>query len=283
MAALSHTQSSWEQIISELRGRRIVALTGAGCSTESGIPDYRGPETRRRARNPIKIGQFLRSPEGRQRYWARAAVGWRKFDAKQPNLAHRALATLEKTGHVLGVITQNVDRLHQDAGSQRVVELHGALSEVRCLECGDLTGRNALQAHLMRLNPALERLSGVRMAPDGDADLPEAWVHDFQVPGCHRCQGPLKPNVVFFGESVPSQVLDDALKLFGQAEALLVVGTSLAVFSGLRFVRKAAQRGLPIVMFNLGSPERGSECITHFWDGMAGESLSRLVDDLLID
>ncbi|MEC8022659.1 MAG: NAD-dependent protein deacetylase [Myxococcota bacterium] len=265
-----------------LRGRKIVVLTGAGCSTESGIPDYRGPETKRRARNPIKIGEFLRSEEGRRKYWARAAVGWRKFDSKRPNPAHEALAVLEKTGHVLGVITQNVDRLHQYAGSRRVVELHGALSEVRCLECGDITSRNALQAKLMKLNPHFARLRDIQMAPDGDAEVPESLVSGFDVPSCNRCGGPLKPNVVFFGESVPRRVLDDALELYGEAEALLVIGTSLAVFSGLRFVRKAAAEGMPVVMMNLGHPERGFDCVTHFWDQAAGESLPRLVDDLLV-
>ena len=273
--------TSWEEIVDALRGRRIVALTGAGCSTESGIPDYRGPETRRRARNPIRIGEFLRSEEGRRRYWARAAVGWRKFDAKQPNAGHRALSTLEQTGHVVGVITQNVDRLHHDAGSRRVVELHGSLSEVRCLECGDLTSRNALQAELMRRNPHFAELRDVAMAPDGDADLPDAWIDGFKVPSCHRCGGPLKPNVVFFGESVPQVVLSDALALFAEAEVLLVVGTSLAVFSGLRFIRKAAGRSMPVVMLNLGRPERGFECITHFWEETSGTSLPRLVDSLL--
>ncbi len=282
MHLVSSNASGWNAIVDVLRGRKIVVLTGAGCSTESGIPDYRGPETKRRARNPIKIGEFLRSEEGRRKYWARAAVGWRKFDSKRPNPAHEALAVLEKTGHVLGVITQNVDRLHQYAGSRRVVELHGALSEVRCLECGDITSRNALQAKLMKLNPHFARLRDIQMAPDGDAEVPESLVSDFDVPSCNRCGGPLKPNVVFFGESVPRRVLDDALELYGEAEALLVIGTSLAVFSGLRFVRKAAAEGMPVVMMNLGHPERGFDCVTHFWDQAAGESLPRLVDDLLV-
>ena len=282
MHLVNSNASGWNAIVDVLRGRKIVVLTGAGCSTESGIPDYRGPETKRRARNPIKIGEFLRSEEGRRKYWARAAVGWRKFDSKRPNPAHEALAVLEKTGHVLGVITQNVDRLHQYAGSRRVVELHGALSEVRCLECGDITSRNALQAKLMKLNPHFARLRDIQMAPDGDAEVPESLVSGFDVPSCNRCGGPLKPNVVFFGESVPRRVLDDALELYGEAEALLVIGTSLAVFSGLRFVRKAAAEGMPVVMMNLGHPERGFDCVTHFWDQAAGESLPRLVDDLLV-
>jgi NAD-dependent SIR2 family protein deacetylase len=182
---------------------------------------------------------------------------------------------------VLGVITQNVDGLHHDAGSRRVVELHGNLSQVRCLECGDLTSRNALQAKLLRLNPHFADMREVAMAPDGDAELPDAWINGFRVPSCHRCGGPLKPNVVFFGESVPREVLDEAMTLFYEADALLVVGTSLAVFSGLRFVRKAAARDMPVVMLNLGYPERGLECITHFWEGASGSSLSRLVDALL--
>ncbi|MCB9796850.1 MAG: NAD-dependent deacetylase, partial [Alphaproteobacteria bacterium] len=183
-----------------LRGRRVLALTGAGCSTESGIPDYRGPETARRARNPIRFQDFVKSPEGRQRYWARSFVGWPRIAEARPNAGHRALAALEQRGLLSGLITQNVDRLHQAAGSRAVIELHGALAEVICLGCGRLSKRADLQARLAALNPGFGRRDA-EAAPDGDADLIE--VTDFQVAGCGQCGGDLKPHVVFFGENVP--------------------------------------------------------------------------------
>ncbi|MET0403984.1 MAG: Sir2 family NAD-dependent protein deacetylase, partial [Cystobacter sp.] len=181
-----------------LRGRRVVVLTGAGCSTESGIPDYRGPGTRARARNPIQHREFLSRPEVRARYWARSLIGWPRFSAARPNAAHQALAALEDAGHVLGLITQNVDRLHHAAGSRRVTELHGALARVRCLECGVLEPREHLQERLLVLNPGFSAGSA-ESRPDGDAELHEEWVRAFQVAGCLHCDGTLKPDVVFFG------------------------------------------------------------------------------------
>ncbi|GAB4515578.1 MAG: hypothetical protein Tsb0020_34180 [Haliangiales bacterium] len=258
-----------------LTGRRVVALTGAGCSTESGIPDYRGPETRRRARNPIQFRAFVGDPESRSRYWARSFVGWPKLHQARPNPAHEALEALERAGHLAGLITQNVDRLHHAAGSRRVVELHGALTEVRCLDCGVLEDRSALQRRLAKLNPGFAP-SARELAPDGDAELARAgaW-RDFAVPTCLACGGVLKPNVVFFGEHVPRAVVDDAWALFAQADALLVVGSSLAVFSGYRFVRRAAQDKLPIAIVNLG-PTRGDEYAAVRVDAHAGTALPAL-------
>ena len=252
-----------DALVSRLRGRRVVALVGAGCSTASGIPDYRGPETRRRARNPIQFQTFIGDDAGRQRYWARSVVGWPRFRAAQPNPAHRALAALEQAGAVRGLITQNVDRLHHAAGSERVVELHGALHEVICLSCRAVEPRDALQERLLALNPGWERSAAaqrVEQAPDGDAELPAELVAGFRVAACRRCCGVLKPKVVFFGENVPPDVTADAWSLFDEGEALLVVGSSLTVFSGYRFVRKAAHRGIPVAVVNLG-PTRGDPLV----------------------
>lgn len=255
-----------EALVALLGGRRVVGLVGAGCSTASGIPDYRGPETRRRARNPIQYQTFVGEDAGRQRYWARAMVGWPRFRASRPNPAHLALAALERAGVVSGLITQNVDRLHHAAGSERVVELHGALHEVICLSCAAVESRDSLQERLLALNPDWHRavLEGqdeqAEQAPDGDAELPAERVAGFRVAGCRRCGGVLKPKVVFFGENVPPDVTARAWSLFDEGEVLLVVGSSLTVFSGYRFVRKAAQRGVPVALVNLG-PTRGDPLI----------------------
>ena len=242
-------------LVELLRGREVVALVGAGCSTASGIPDYRGPETRRRARNPIQIQAFLGDDAGRQRYWARAVVGWPRFRASRPNAAHAALAALEHAGAIRGLITQNVDRLHHAAGSRRVVELHGALHEVVCLQCGAVEPRDAVQARLLALNPGWDG-ARVEAAPDGDAELPSELVRGFRVAGCERCDGVLKPKVVFFGENVPPDVTAAAWSLYEEGQVLLVVGSSLTVFSGYRFVRRAAKDGMPVALLNLG-PTRG--------------------------
>lgn len=244
-----------QALVELLRGRRVVALVGAGCSTASGIPDYRGPETRRRARNPIQIQAFLGDDAGRQRYWARAVVGWPRFRASRPNAAHEALAALEHAGVLRGLITQNVDRLHHAAGSRRVVELHGALHEVVCLACGHTEPRDAVQERLLALNPGFDG-ARVEIAPDGDAELPTAMIEGFRVAGCGRCDGVLKPKVVFFGENVPADVTAAAWSLYEEGEVLLVVGSSLTVFSGYRFVRRAAKEGMPVALVNLG-PTRG--------------------------
>ena len=234
-----------------------VVLTGAGCSTESGIPDYRGAGRPARPNSPIQHSAFLRDPLVRRRYWARATLGWDRFSRAGPNRAHRALAALERAGVVVGVITQNVDRLHQAAGSARVVELHGALADVICLDCGAREGRADLQPRLLAANPGW--LDGAALSnPDGDADLPAERVSDFRVVGCSACGGTLKPEVVFFGGSVAPPVLASAWELFGEATTLLVVGSSLAVFSGFRFARRAAELGLRMAIVNLG-PTRADE------------------------
>lgn len=252
-----------DALVELLRGRRVVGLVGAGCSTASGIPDYRGPRpdgtARDEARTPIQYRTFVGDDAGRRRYWARAVVGWPRFRDSRPNSAHTALAALERAGALRGLITQNVDRLHHAAGSQRVVELHGALHEVECLSCRGVESRDSLQARLLALNPGWDRFAA-EQAPDGDAELPAEVIEGFVLASCQRCGGVLKPRVVFFGENVPPDVTAAAWSLFDEAEVLLVVGSSLTVFSGFRFVRKAAQRGVPTAVVNLG-PTRGDPLV----------------------
>jgi NAD-dependent deacetylase sirtuin 4 len=251
------------------RHRRIVALTGAGCSTESGIPDYRG-EGRPRRRAPVQFREFVGSEATRRRYWARSLAGWPTLANARPNDAHRALAALEERGAIAGVITQNVDGLHAAAGSRRVVELHGAIARVRCLACGALATRAELQERLRARNP--DWTATAAPAPDGDADVDDAAFERFAVEPCRRCDGVLKPDVVFFGENVPRATVDDAWALFDRAELLLVVGSSLAVFSGYRFVLRARERGVPIAIVNRG-PTRADDLAAVRLDGLAGAIL----------
>ena len=267
----------FRELLRTMSCARTVVLTGAGCSTESGIPDYRGPETRRRARSPITFQQYTANDETQRRYWARSAVGWPKIRTAKPNAAHDALARLEAAGHINGIITQNVDRLHHGAGSQRVVELHGALQEVICLTCGALECRDELQQRLLAANPEF-RVETATFAPDGDADV-EVDLREFEVPACLECGGRLKPNVVFFGENVPPPVVESAWSLFDEAEALLVVGSSLTVYSGLRFVKRATERHLPVAIVNLG-PTRGDDAAWVRIDARAGRVLSDLAHAL---
>jgi NAD+-dependent protein deacetylase sirtuin 4 len=266
-----------DELAALLGGRRFVALTGAGCSTESGIPDYRG-QGRAGPRNPIQHDAFLRRPEVRQRYWARATVGWSRFSAARPNAAHRALAALEEAGHLAGIITQNVDRLHHAAGSRRVVELHGALAEVRCLGCGAVAPRGEVHARLVDENPGwLDHAAAV--SPDGDAELSDDAVAAFRIVTCSRCDGVLKPDVVFFGGTVGEPTMTAAWSLFGEGEALLVVGSSLAVYSGFRFARRAHELGIPVALVNDG-PTRADQLADVRLAARAGAALPLLVQAL---
>jgi NAD+-dependent protein deacetylase sirtuin 4 len=245
-----------------LRGKRVVALTGAGCSTESGIPDYRGPGTRQ-VRKPVQYQEFVRSSETRARYWARSVVGWSRVSGAAPNSGHQALAQLENAGAICGVITQNVDGLHHAAGSRRVVELHGSLAMVRCLSCGARTPRSDFQNALVERNPQwAERVRGLQTVsvPDGDADVDPSFYATFEVPAC-ACGGIMKPDVVFFGENVPRETVDQAWQLFERGDCLLVIGSSLTVYSGRRFIYRAQQQGVPIGIINLG-PTRADEVAT---------------------
>lgn len=268
-----------EDLARLIAGRRVALLTGAGCSTESGIPDYRGPETRKRARNPILYNEFMGGEPQRARYWARSMVGWRKMGSAAPNAAHRAMAAMEQAGLAAGLITQNVDGLHGRAGSRRVVELHGAIGRVRCMGCEARSERAALQERLEALNPEWVGLEAAS-APDGDAELEAARYEGFVVPVCQACGGVLKPDVVFFGESVPKPVVEAAWAILDGADALLVVGSSLTVYSGYRFVREAARRGVPVGILNIGETRGDAEAAVRV-EAMAGEAMPRLVEALL--
>jgi len=270
-----------ERIAELLRGRRIVVLAGAGCSTESGIPDYRGTGAPRR-RAPVQYQEFVRNPSARARYWARSTIGWPRMRAARPNDGHRALARMEHAGYVTGVITQNVDGLHHAAGSRRVVELHGSLSVVRCIECGAAVDRDAFQHALVALNadwPPLIANHVIASAPDGDADLDDDTLESFRVPECTECAGIMKPHVVFFGENVPAHVINEAWSVFEQGDVLLVTGSSLAVYSGRRFIYRACQAGVPIAIINRG-PTRADDVAAVKVDGSLGTVLPAVADAL---
>ncbi|MGH1343392.1 MAG: NAD-dependent protein deacetylase [Nannocystales bacterium] len=265
------------QLVALLRGRRFATLTGAGISTDSGIPDYRGPKTRNQPRNPIQHREFAQSPATRRRYWARATRGWPRFAAAVPNAGHRALRQLQDLGVVTGLITQNVDGLHHAAGST-ALELHGSLHEVSCLACGAEEARASVHARMVERNPSFEaHVLGV--APDGDVDLGAEAVQGFDVAPCLRCGGPLKPSVVFFGGAVPRVTVGAAYAIVDAADALLVVGSSLTVFSGYRFVRRAEARGIPVAIVNLGVT-RGDPHADLRIDASAGAVLAGLVAGL---
>jgi NAD-dependent SIR2 family protein deacetylase len=233
------------------RHRRLFVLTGAGCSTSSGIPDYRDADGQWKRLRPVTVQAFIGDEATRRRYWARSLIGWRRFSRARPNGAHRALARLEARGGIELLLTQNVDRLHQAAGSARVIDLHGRLDWVRCLGCGRRTSRDEVQEELGRLNAGWLDLTAAD-APDGDADLDSADFSSFEVPPCRLCGGVIKPDVVFFGENVPRDRVDAATRHLDEADAMLIVGSSLMVYSGFRFVERAAGAGKPIAAVNLG-------------------------------
>jgi NAD-dependent deacetylase sirtuin 4 len=270
---------AFDALVALIERGGCVALTGAGISTESGIPDYRGAGRPARIGSPIQHAAFLRDPAVRRRYWARATIGWERFSQAAPNRAHRALAALEREGLVRGVITQNVDRLHHAAGSSRVVELHGALADVACLACGAREARSSVQARLVAENPGWLGLTATTN-PDGDAELSAERVAEFRVVGCRACEGTIKPDVVFFGGSVAPSVLAAAWELFDEGATLLVVGTSLAVFSGFRFARRAAERGVPMAIVNLGPTRADALGPRARVQGTAGDVLTRLAERL---
>jgi NAD-dependent SIR2 family protein deacetylase len=230
---------------------KLFVLTGAGCSTDSGIPDYRDADGGWKRAQPVTLQAFTQDPLTRRRYWARSLIGWKQIGHAKPNEAHRALARLEQQGNVELLVTQNVDRLHHAAGSVNVVDLHGRIDLVRCLDCWRVQPRSELQDELITLNPQWAQLDA-RVAPDGDADLVGLDFSTFEVPPCSYCAGMLKPDVVFFGESVPKERVEKAMHHLQQADAMLVVGSSLMVYSGFRFAQAAAAAGKPIAAVNLG-------------------------------
>lgn len=230
----------------------VTVLTGAGVSTASGIPDYRDASGKWKAAAPIQFAEFAGSDDARRRYWARSYIGWQRFGQAQPNDAHRSLAKLEAAGKIDTLITQNVDKLHTRAGSERVIDLHGDLSQVRCLDCSATLHRTRYQDRLAAANPDWHaRVFQYR--PDGDAELAEASYDRFEVPGCTACGGRVKPDVVMFGENVPGERVAEAMAAVDRADALLVVGSSLMVYSGFRFARRAHEAGKPIAIVNRGA------------------------------
>jgi NAD-dependent SIR2 family protein deacetylase len=233
------------------RHRRLLVITGAGCSTDSGIPDYRDANGEWKRTPPVTYQAFVGDLLTRQRYWARSLIGWRSFGRARPNAAHHALARLEQAGKFALLLTQNVDGLHQAAGSKKVIDLHGRLDEVRCLACELRLSRSEFQARLTSLNSAWAQLHAA-IAPDGDADLEADDFSGFNIAPCPRCGGMLKPDVVFFGENVPRPRVAAAMQGLDEADAVLVVGSSLMVFSGYRFVHAAARAGKPVAAINMG-------------------------------
>jgi NAD-dependent SIR2 family protein deacetylase len=265
------------RLLAVLAGRRVAVLTGAGISTDSGIPDYRGPDSP--PSNPMTIRQFTSDPMFRQRYWARNHVGWRHMDKTSPNAGHRALAALERAGIVTGVITQNVDLLHTKAGSRMVVNLHGSYAQVICLDCGHTMTRAHLASLLEAANPDFDAdADKLAVAPDADAMV--ADTSSFRIVDCPSCRGMLKPDIVYFGENVPKDRVGQAYSLIDNADALLVAGSSLTVFSGYRFVRHASARGIPIAIVNRGRT-RGDDLATVKVDAGCSPILTLMADELV--
>ncbi|MFF8963103.1 NAD-dependent protein deacetylase [Streptomyces globisporus] len=267
-----------EPVAEALRGGDVLILSGAGISTESGIPDYRGEGGSLSRHTPMTYQDFTADDGARRRYWARSHLGWRTFGRARPNAGHRAVAAFGRQGLLSGVITQNVDGLHQAAGSEDVVDLHGRLDRVVCLSCGAFSPRREL-AH--RLEAANEGFAPVASSlnPDGDADLTDEQVGDFRVVPCAACGGVLKPDVVFFGEAVPPQRVEHCRTLVGEARTLLVLGSSLTVMSGLRFVRQAAGAGTPVLIVNRDATRGDRHAVTRIALPL-GSALTAVADRL---
>jgi NAD-dependent SIR2 family protein deacetylase len=260
-------------------GGDVVVLSGAGLSTDSGIPDYRGATGSLRRHTPMTYQTFTRDPRGRHRYWARSFVGWRQIRGARPNAGHAAVADLQRAGLLSGVITQNVDGLHQAAGTRDVVELHGGLDRTICLACGDVADRGVLDARLRAANPEFGPRTD-EINPDGDAELPDEVLDGFVMVDCGACGGgPLKPDVVFFGETVPRDRVDTCFDLVDNARSLLVLGSSLTVMSGYRFVLRAAKLGIPVAVVTVG-PTRGDAKADVRLDAPLGVVLPGLVSRL---
>jgi NAD-dependent SIR2 family protein deacetylase len=258
---------------------RVFVLTGAGCSTASGIPDYRDEDGEWKRRPPVMYQAFRAQASTYRRYWARAYAGWPRFTAAEPGAAHHAFAAWERAGSLARLVTQNVDGLHQRAGSRAVIDLHGRLDEVVCLGCGDRTSRASVQAAMTRANSrdtTGAAASAPVVAPDGDADIDDAAIERFEAPRCERCGGLLKPDVVFFGENVPSARYEGARDALAGADALLVAGSSLMVYSGFRFVNQAHEAGLPIAIINRGRT-RGDALADLKVEGDVGTVLTQVV------
>jgi NAD-dependent SIR2 family protein deacetylase len=275
-ALVSVEDGAIDEAVSVVRGRKAAVLTGAGVSTDSGIPDYRGEGAPKQ--HPMSFSDFLQSHRHRQRYWLGSHMGWSRFAAAEPNRGHHAIAWAEEASLFSGVVTQNVDALHHKAGSLRVVDLHGRLDKVRCIHCGQSFTRQSIAATIENLNPWLEHqdISGA-IKPDGDVDV--AVTGDFVVPSCDMCEGVLKPEVIFFGEFVPSGVFDQAASLISRSDALVVAGSSLVVNTGMRLVNLAHKKRIPIVVINRG-PTKADRLATVRIDAGTSETLEALVEGL---
>ncbi|MET7471959.1 NAD-dependent protein deacetylase [Micromonospora sp. NPDC005599] len=270
---------AFEELTRLVAAGGVVVLSGAGLSTESGIPDYRGPSGAARRHTPMTYQEFTRDPLARRRYWARSHLGWQMIARAAPNDGHRAVARLQAAGLLGGIITQNVDGLHTAAGATGVIELHGRLDEVTCLDCGNATGRDELHRRLSEANRGFDARVA-RVNPDGDVDLPDEAVAGFRTVDCGICgTGMLKPDVVFFGETVPAPRVADCFALVELARALLVLGSSLTVMSGRRFVLRAARHGVPVAIVNQGVT-RGDGYAALRLDAPLGATLSALADRL---
>jgi len=264
----STVDTALDAAVDLLRGGRFAILTGAGVSTDSGIPDYRGEGAP--VRQPMTVQQFLADERSRKRYWAGSHLGWRRFDGARPNAGHLAIAGLEADGLLDGVVTQNVDGLHLKAGSQHVVDLHGSMDRVRCLNCGQMFARTDIAARISAANPWLEAPDAVQLRPDGDVEVRE--VDAFVIPECTICGGMLKPEVVFFGEVVPAPKFAAARALVAGADALVIAGSSLVVNSGIRLLQVATRRRLPVIIINRGET-KGDGRATVKIDGGTSEAL----------
>lgn len=271
---------AFEQIVELLVEGDVAVLTGAGISTASGIPDYRGPDGQRRV-EPMQYSEFLADAAGRQRYWARAYAGWKRFASAGPNESHRAVAALQRAGTLSGLITQNVDGLHQAAGARDVIELHGNLARVVCLDCGQWYPRDEVHRWLQTANPSIaDAGASSEIRPDGDVLLSADEVAAFTIATCPSCgHDRLKPDVVFFGGAVARPLVDISFALVERSQALLVLGSSLQVMSGYRFVRRAASLGLPVAVITRG-PTRGDKETTIRLDSLLGDVLPGLVEAL---
>ncbi len=255
-----------------LQAGGVVVLSGAGISTDSGIPDYRGASgAALRKHAPMTFQAFIGDPEARHRYWARSHVGWPMMRDARPNAAHHAVAAWQEAGVVTSVVTQNVDSLHAKAGSPEVVDLHGRLDRVVCLDCSIIESREVIAERLEAANPGWRHLTGA-INPDGDVDLTDADVRQFTMVSCTRCGGVLKPDVVYFGETVPRDRVVNAYARVDEAQSLLVLGSSLHVYSGRRFVLRAVERGIPVAIVNQG-PTRADDVADIRIDGSLGEVL----------
>ncbi|GAA2746914.1 NAD-dependent protein deacetylase [Kitasatospora cinereorecta] len=267
-------ETGFAALVRLVAGRGVVVLSGAGLSTESGIPDYRGATGSRRRGTPMTYQEFTGSESARRRYWARSHAGWHTIARAEPNAGHLAVEQLRRSGHVSAVITQNVDGLHRAAGTRHAVELHGGLDRVVCLDCRRTTAREELGRRLEQLNGGFQE-AGAVLRPDGDAELPQQLVDGFRVAPCEACGGVLKPDVVFFGESVPKPRVQHCFELVDAAQALVVLGSSLTVMSGLRFVRHAARTGTPVAIVNQG-PTRADDLAATRLDLPLGPTLTDL-------